>query len=73
MASGTYLFAEPNVTTMSDDAFYLRYYVGHKDGNFGGVEYMEVSGELLQPCLVVCGLRSFVLSLVPLALKPIST
>ena len=28
---------------MSDDAFYLRYYVGHKDGDFGGVEYMEVS------------------------------
>ena len=31
---------------MSDDAFYLRYYVGHKDGDFGGVEYMEVSYEV---------------------------
>ncbi len=37
---------------MSDDAFYLRYYVGHKDGDFGGVEYMEVSYEVLSqiPC-----------------------
>ena len=31
---------------MSDEAFYLRYYVGHKDGDFGGVEFMEVSGLL---------------------------
>ena len=36
-----------NPGAMSDDAFYLRYYVGHKDGDFGGVEYMEVSYELL--------------------------
>ena len=26
-----------------DDVFYMRYYVGHKDGDFGGVEFMEVS------------------------------
>ena len=39
---------------MSDDAFYLRYYVGHKDGNFGGVEYMEVSCEVFSQMRATC-------------------